>query len=232
MPKNIVKGFTILEIFVVLAIIGFFAVFAYPKISNTIKDRNVKSETNKFIAEIEQMKSKVTSGEYALAMGWFTEITKNNVRLQTAMLKKYYMNREDFAQNYPISNMASGAKGYYNCDYNTRNQKYQFIDDVISKEVRHWPNTWLCISKDGTKGLYGGRNPETNQKRTLGRVIFCHVSNTTDSGGSNRCNDTNKNDYRYMVTWDVFTNLKVYRFNMKKNQWCINKICRSMSEFN
>ena len=230
MKKN---AFTILELLVVLAVIGVFAGIAYPNISNWIKDRNVKSETNKFIAEIEQMKSKVTSGEYALAMGWFTEITKNNVRLQTAMLKKYYMNREDFAQNYPISNMASGAKGYYNCDYNTRNQKYQFIDDVISKEVRHWPNIHMCISKDGTKrGVLNERNPETNQRRALGRVIFCHVGNTTDSGGSNRCNDTNKNNYRYMVTWDAFTNLKVYRFNMKKNQWCINKICRSMSEFN
>ena len=76
------------------------------------------------------------------------------------------------------------------------------------------------------------KNPDTGQRNTLGRVIFCHVGNTTDSGGSNRCNDTNKNNYRYMVTWDAFTNLKVYRFNMKKNQWCINKICRSMSEFN
>ena len=120
------RAFTILELLVVLAVIGVFSAIAYPNILSWITDRKVRSETYKFVAEIEQMKSKVTSGEYALAMGWFTEITKNNVRLQTAMLKKYYMNREDFAQNYPISNMASGAKGYYNCDYNTRNQKYHY----------------------------------------------------------------------------------------------------------
>ena len=53
MKKN---AFTILELLVVLAVIGVFAGIAYPNISNWIKDRNVKSETNKFIAEIEQMK--------------------------------------------------------------------------------------------------------------------------------------------------------------------------------
>ena len=79
------------------------------------------------------------------------------------------------------------------------------------------------------------KNPDTGQRRTLGRVIICSVKSTTPCKGSNcsnRCNDSNKNDYRYMVTWDVFTNLKVYKFNMKKNQWCSGKICRSMNEFN
>jgi hypothetical protein len=91
----------------------------------------------------------------------------------------------------------------------------------------------MCISKDGTKkGVLNQKNPDSGQRRTLGRIILCSTNNTTVSGGSNRCNDSNKNDYRYMITWDVFTNLKVYKFNMKKNQWCINKTCRSMSEFN
>jgi len=30
----------------------------------------------------------------------------------------------------------------------------------------------------------------------------------------------------------VFVNLKIYKFNMKKNKWCTDKVCRSMSEFN
>ena len=176
------------------------------------------------------MKSKVTSGEYALAMVHFTTPT-----FQYAYMKKYYMTGEDFAYNYPIKNMSTGAQGYWSCDYNIRNQKYTYDSDYLfeSQKVRHWPNIHMCISKDGTKkGVLNQKNPDTGKKRTLGRVIFCSLKNTTTSSGSNRCNDSNKNDYRYMVTWDVFINLKVYRFNMKKNQWCINKTCRSMSEFN
>ena len=225
------KGFTIIELLVVLVVIGIFSTFAYPNITSWITDREVRSETYKFVAEIEQMKSKVTSGEYALAMVRFGGPTSHTY----AQIEKRYMTRENFAQNYPISNMASGSNSYWYCDYDTRNQQYTWDSDYnfVSQEIRHWPNIHMCISKDGTKkGTLNEKNPDTGQRNTLGRIILCSANNTTESGGSNRCNDSNKNDYRYMITWDVFTNLKVYKFNMKKNQWCINKTCRSMSEFN
>ncbi len=230
MKKN---AFTIFELLVVLAVMGVFAAVAYPNISSWITDREVRSETYKFVAEIEQMKSKVTSGEYALAMVRFGGPTSHTY----AQIEKRYMTREDYSYNYSGSNYVSGNK-FYTCDYDTRNQKYTWDSDYnyVSEEIRHWPNIHMCISKDGTKkGVLNEKNPDTGQRNTLGRVIFCSITNTTPCTGSNcsnRCNDTNKNDHRYMVTWDVFTNLKVYRFNMKKNQWCINKICRSMSEFN
>ena len=42
--KKKIRGFTLLELLVVLAVIGVFSVVAYPKISNWIDDRNVKKE--------------------------------------------------------------------------------------------------------------------------------------------------------------------------------------------
>ena len=45
--KQIKKGFTILELLVVLAVIGVFSAFAYPNISNWINDRNVKKKSMK-----------------------------------------------------------------------------------------------------------------------------------------------------------------------------------------
>jgi prepilin-type N-terminal cleavage/methylation domain-containing protein len=229
-PKKIIKGFTIIELLVVLAVIGVFVSFAYPNISKWITDREVKGEAYKFVSEIEQMKSKVNSGEYALAMVRFTDY--NNGPVNTAFMKKYYMTRDDYNYNYSGSNYVSG-NNLYTCDYDTRNQRYQSAGTYTSSEIRHWPNIHMCISKDGTKrGVLNQKNPDTGKRNSLSRVIFCSANNTTTSGGSNRCNDSNKNDYRYMVTWDVFTNLKVYKFSMHKNQWCINKTCRSMSEFN
>lgn len=222
-----IRGFTILELLVVLAVLGLFSAIAYPNISSWITDRKVRSETYKFIGEINEMKAKVTSGEYALAMVHFT--TPN---FQYAYMKKYYMTLDDYNYNYSGSNYV-GGNNLYTCDYDTRNQRYQSAGTFTSTEIRHWPNIHMCISKDGTKkGVLNQKNPDTGQRRTLSRVIFCSVTNTTDANQSNRCNDNNKNDYRYMVTWDVFINLKVYKFNMKKNQWCSGKICRSMSEFN
>ena len=230
MQKKIAKGFTIIELLVVLAVIGVFVSFAYPNISKWIADRKVKEEAYKFVTEVEQMKSKVNSGEYALAMIHFTDYYNGPVN--TAFMKKYYMAREDYNYNYSGSNYVSG-NNLYTCDYDTRNQRYQSAGTFTSAEIRHWPNIHMCISKDGTKrGVLNQKNPDTGKRNSLSRVIFCSINNTTTSGGSNRCNDSNKNDYRYMVTWDVFTNLKVYKFSMHKNQWCINKTCRSMNDFN
>jgi prepilin-type N-terminal cleavage/methylation domain-containing protein len=229
-PKKIAKGFTIIELLVVLAVIGVFVSFAYPNISKWIADRKVKEEAYKFVTEVEQMKSKVNSGEYALAMIHFTDY--NNGPVNTAFMKKYYMTRDDYNYNYSGSNYVSG-NNLYTCDYDTRNQRYQSAGTYTIAEIRHWPNIHMCISKDGTKrGVLNQKNPDTGKRNSLSRVIFCSANNTTTSGGSNRCNDSNKNDYRYMVTWDVFTNLKVYKFSMNKNQWCINKTCRYMSDFN
>ena len=69
-------------------------------------------------------------------------------------MKKYYMTGEDFAYNYPIKNMGTGAQGYWNCDYDIRNQKYQSAGTFTSQEIRHWPNIHMCITKDGTKKEY------------------------------------------------------------------------------
>ena len=80
-------------------------------------------------------------------------------------------------------------------------------------------------------GVFKLKNPETGQSKSLNRVVFCSITNSTTSG-STRCNINNKLDYRYMLTWDRFANLTVYKFNFKKNQWCTSKACRSYSEFN
>ncbi len=222
MPKKIIKAFTLLELLVVIAILGIFTVIAYPNISKWITDREVKKEVYDFVAEINQMKAKVTSGEYALAMVDFT--TPN---FQYANIKKYYMTIEDYIQNY------SGNKANsQNCDYDTRNQRYQSVGTYSTELVRHWPNVHMCISKNGSKrGPLDLKNPETGQRKSLEMVVFCSVNNSTNRG-SKKCNANNKIDFRYMVTWDVFANLKVYKFNFKKNQWCTSKTCRSYSEFN
>ena len=52
MLKKIVKGFTIIELLVVLAVIGVFVSFAYPNISKWITDREVKEEAYKFVTEV------------------------------------------------------------------------------------------------------------------------------------------------------------------------------------
>lgn len=220
MPKKTIKAFTLLELLVVIAILGVFTAIAYPNVTKWIIDREVKKEVYDFVAEINEMKSKVSNGEYALAMIHFTG------NWQYSFIKKYYMTTEDYIYNY------SEGKNRTWCDDQPRLQRYQSAGETKGEVTRHWDNLHICISKNGEKTAYLNlKNPETGQSRSLNRVVFCSVTNSTTSG-STRCNINNKLDYRYMLTWDRFVNLTVYKFNFKKNQWCTSKTCRSYSEFN
>ena len=216
MQKQKHNAFSLIELLVVIAIIGIFSAFALPNVANWLTKREVKKEVYSFVSEINEMRSKVTSGEYPLAMIKFPNGGSY------ASIEKKYMTRSDFASNYSGSNN-------FKCQ---TNQRYHKDNDYIfqSQLIRHWPNnTHLCISKDGTKkGPLNKKNPSTGSRNALGLVIFCSVTNTNQ----NQCNASGKSDYRYMITWDSFVNLKIYNYNLKKDKWCSGKTCLSYSDFN
>ena len=120
-------------------------------------------------------------------------------------------------------------------------QKYQQLADFTTEKIRHWPDIHMCISNDGmkraTKQKQKGKHSITELTQndpvtgvSISRVILCSIKNTT-TGGSNRCNDSNKKDYRYLVTWDRFVNIKIYKYNKKKDEWCDGTNCYSYGAF-
>ena len=85
--KNQIRGFTILELLVVLAVIGVFAGIAYPNISNWITDRNVKKEVYETVTFIKERKAEATSGKYGM-----TQVLLNR------QLQVFTMSPEKFSQ--------------------------------------------------------------------------------------------------------------------------------------
>ena len=64
--KKLLKGFTIIELLVVLAVMGVFSAVAYPNISKWINDRNVKKEVYETVTFINDIKTLVDSGKYGM----------------------------------------------------------------------------------------------------------------------------------------------------------------------
>ena len=61
-----IRGFTILELLVVLVVMGVFTTIAYPNISSWITDREVKKEVYETVTFIKERKAEVTSGKYGM----------------------------------------------------------------------------------------------------------------------------------------------------------------------
>lgn len=214
------KGFTILELLVVLAVMGVFTAIAYPNISSWITDREVKKEVYETVAFIKERKAEVTSGKYGMTQ----IILKPN-------LEVYTMSPQNFFNTYQNISSSSSYKTNKQCDYAwrqsgfSRNSSLETLSFPINvSEVQVYPNgahnpsaTYLCITKDASIKFMQlrktDRDPDTNQNVDM--FVFCSNSNTTQS----TCKFDANYDFMYKLNIDNFQNIKVYKKNKKKNSW-------------
>ena len=222
MPKKIAKGFTLLELLVVIAILGVFSAVAYPNISKWITDREVKKEVYETVAFIKERKAEVTSGKYGMTQ---LKLKPN--------FEVYTMSPEDFSNTYYGISQNSSYKTNKQCDDGwrqsgfVRNRNLETLKLSVSNtdsSVHVYPNaahnpvgTTICITKDGTisymKLRKTERDPSTGQNVDL--FIFCSKSNSDQ----NTCKYGANFDYMYKITLDNFQNIKIYKYNKKKNSW-------------
>ena len=214
------KGFTILELLVVLAVMGVFTAIAYPNISSWITDREVKKEVYETVAFIKERKAEVTSGKYGMTQ----IVLKPN-------LEVYTMSPQNFFNTYQNISSSSSYKTNKQCDYAwrhsgfSRNSSLETLSFPINVSgVQVYPNgahnpsaTYLCITKDASIKFMQlrktDRDPDTNQNVDM--FVFCSNSNTTQS----TCKFDANYDFMYKLNIDNFQNIKVYKKNKKKNSW-------------
>ena len=214
------KGFTILELLVVLVVMGVFTAIAYPNISSWITDREVKKEVYETVTFIKERKAEVTSGKYGMTQ----IVLKPN-------LEVYTMSPQNFFNTYQNISSSSSYKTNKQCDYAwrqsgfSRNSSLETLSFPINvSEVQVYPNgahnpsaTYLCITKDASIKFMQlrktDRDPDTNQNVDM--FVFCSNSNTTQS----TCKFDANYDFMYKLNIDNFQNIKVYKKNKKKNSW-------------
>ena len=221
--KKISNGFTIIELLVVLAVIGVFAVVAYPNISNWITDRNVKKEVYETVAFIKERKSEVTSGKYGMV-----QVLLND------QLEVFTMSPEEYLKIYKGFNSPYKThKQKYTCGFSdtagfTIESKYSSHDfgvNASDSNVNVYPSAYhnpmrsaICITKDGSiKYDKQYQNFQTKDDATGDKVdafVFCSKSNTSDKS----CKYNSNSDFRYMITLDRFQNIKVFKYSKKYNK--------------
>ena len=223
--KNKSKAFTIFELLVVLAVIGVFAVIAYPNISNWIADRNVKKEAYEVITYLKERKSEVQTGQYGMlqvVMNWRVHTLK--------------MTNEDFFKEYKDISTNSSYKTNRTCGHQKPNS---FRSDASlnlelgsgnpDSNVNVYPSTShpsprnasvICITKDGSITYDNNRPKNVNEKdeatgKWVDYFLLCSKTNSTMQS----CKTGAKFDHMYKITWDRFVNIKLYKYNKNKNEW-------------
>ena len=220
LKQKLNRGFTVIELLVVLVLIGIFSAIAYPNINSWIIDREIKKEVYDVVSLIEKKKSEVVNGKYGMIQ----------IRLKQRV-EIYTMSQDDFFNTYKNINVNNKFKNNSICDFQWRgmsNLKRDrtseiLLSDSVNKnsKVNVWPNpahnpgeTVLCITKDGNIKFINSNPNETDPKtgKKVDLFIFCSEKNTNQR----TCKRNITNDYQYKITWDRFANLKIYKYLKKK----------------
>jgi prepilin-type N-terminal cleavage/methylation domain-containing protein len=217
--KTFKKGFTILELLVVLAVVGVFTAIAYPNISIWIDNRNIKNEISELVSFIKEIKSEVSNGKYGM------------VQLQlSGSVEVYTMSPEKFLETYKnIGSSSSSYKINKSCGKGSsqphlvkNNAKEKIFFGRASKDSVVWvypynstEATVICITKDNTI-KYSGSNitlldPSTGKNHDA--FIFCPKNSSTQ----NTCRPNASLDIMYQITINSFQEIKVWRKAKGKN---------------
>ena len=225
------KGFSLVELLLVILLIGITSAIAIPNINDWITDRKVKKEVIELAAYINEKKDEVNQRKYGLIY------INSSLKLSKAHEKKnntWFMTNEEFAiqmSNNPPdrtkSNKGSNKSilregGSCPCNvpykyqiWNKSTERFTFKGDV--RGTAGGNNGKLCISRNAKLRSCGvDPNPVTGERARY--YILCSVKNTNESG-SNRCHYNTKKKHRYMIK--AQTNLKNSK-KYKKSETRVN----------
>ena len=209
LKQKINKAFTLIEILVVIIIIIIFVFIAWPNIQSWSTDRAVKKEAYSFVQYFEEKKDEVQSGKYGV-------LVVGQTSPEQAKSHNWYLTPEDLGTRNKISRIRA-CPGNPDWDSSANWIKDSAGAFQWSNKVYTWMNKKYCVSKDAF--MFPGELEFNVTSAEKASFLVCSRNNTTHSGGNNRCNFNNKNDFRYAIQIDRSLNIKIYKYNLKKDKW-------------
>ena len=218
-----IKGFTLLELLVVIAIIAVVSAGAYPGYTSWKKDRETRSALEKVVSLLTNITTQTQRGSFAYSQLLIQPQTLSVGGAQTSVLIfTRGMRDNDFAEELKDNN------GTATCNDTPGNWStiagqtfYETFDpssgiDELDISTHLPSNSAVCFGRGGSYYNISGsllaiNNPNINLDgiSTHNYIIICH-GETCDVGALN--------EPTYLVKWSRFGNISKYRYVYKERK--------------
>ena len=228
--KNI-KGFNVLEVIVVLAIVGLITAVAYPKISHWNAQRQVDTAATKIKTLFTNINAQIQRGNYGFVQVYFSPAPQNLTVLTRGMTQSTLAQK---VSNGEFQNATSAEKCDLDGDFwdddgrSSRKPEVGYFE--LEKVITDVDLGAICFSKDGR--WYSASTNFLDNNSPISSLYICEKkagSCLTDGGDlKEMCVNVEKEDgvaqedcmdYLYLVSWSRFGNIRLEKYNGRTDEW-------------
>ena len=232
-----IKGFNVLELIIVIAIIGVLSAVAYPNFSDWRKDRETRNSVVKIKSLIEGINAQVQRGQYAFVQVDVEEdkeddgliVTSKGMKPKT--LATLLNNGESGWWVKPNERCNNVDQAYWDEDPDPDRDQIIDLDKIEVRQIvlDNVATTWrdkkgaVCFGKNDQ--WYSGNGELVSSSGgdlSVDSYLFiCNRSKTrsqcdidNDTG-----EPTTEHDYLYVIEWSRFGNIKLEKWNKRDLEW-------------
>ena len=227
--KQNIKGFTLLELLVVVAIVGIISAVGYPRLDTWISKNRVIAEAEKIHSLISLVTSQVERGYYPYAMIQFetgspTVIKAQGVTQSTfnKRIKKLVMEKKSIAcEKSDFTGWLDGGTKEWQ-EISTHTMHEDTFLDKLSQASQSKEKT-ICFSKGGKyfkepSGLHWVIFDKDQNRSTANYITICHV-NGQICDTQNKKFDPDEDYDAYLVKYSRFGLVEKYRWDYVKKDF-------------
>jgi prepilin-type N-terminal cleavage/methylation domain-containing protein len=234
-----IKGFNVLELIIVIAIIGVLSAVAYPNFSEWRKDRETRSAVVKIKSLIEGINAQVQRGQYAFVQvdveeGRINEddgliVTSKGMKPKT--LATLLNNGESGWWVEPNGRCNIVDQAYWDEDPDPNRDQIIDLDKIEVRQIvlDNVATTWrdkigaVCFGKNDQWYSGNGELVSSSGDDVIvdSYLFICNRSNTRSQCDIDNVTGepTTEHDYLYVIEWSRFGNIKLEKWNKRDSEW-------------